>query len=75
MILSKRCEVRYCQEKQSWRLYDENDNPIDGECYETRDEAIKAGRCFCEETGDELCIFDKNSELVSKRKVNNKVGE
>ena len=28
MILSKRCEVRYCQEKQSWRLYDENDNPI-----------------------------------------------
>ncbi len=73
--MSKRCEVRFCQEKQSWRLYDENDNPIDGECYNSKQEAIEAGRVFCEETGDELCIFDKNNELVSKRKVNNTVGE
>ena len=49
--LSKECQVRYCNEKQSWRLYDEKDNPIDGKCYNTKEEAIQAGRQFCEETG------------------------
>lgn len=73
--MSKECQVRYCNEKQSWRLYDEKDNPIDGKCYNTKEEAIQAGRQFCEETGEELCVFDKDGSLVSKRRISQRAGE
>ena len=72
--MKEKCEVRFCKEKKCWRIYKDNES-INGECYQTKDEAVSAGRCYCEETGDELCIYNKNGELTSRRVVNNHVGE
>ena len=72
--MKEKCEVRYCQDKKSWRLYKNNES-VDGACYNTKDEAVEAGRNYCEETGDELCIYNKNGELTSRRRVQNHDGE
>jgi hypothetical protein len=72
--MKEKCEVRYCQEKKCWRIY-KNDESVDGECYSSKEAAVSAGRCYCEETGDELCIYNKTGELTSKRTVKNHVGE
>jgi hypothetical protein len=72
--MKEKCEVKYCQEKKCWRLY-KDDESVDGACYPSKEAAISAARCYCEETGDELCIYNKNGELTSRRIVNNHIGE
>ena len=73
--MNTKCEVKFCKEKKAWRLYNNNGECVDGMSYDTKDEAVSAGRAYCEETGDELAIYNKNGELTSKRKVANRIGE
>lgn len=73
--MNPKCEVKFCKEKKAWRLYNDKGECVDGVSYNTKDEAVSAGRCHCEETGDELAIYNKNGELTSRRKINNQVGE
>jgi hypothetical protein len=75
ITLNTKCEVKFCQEKKAWRLYNSNGESVDGASYQTKDEAVNAGRCHCEETGDELAIYNKNGELTSRRKINSRTGE
>lgn len=73
--MNSKCEVKFCKEKQAWRLYNENGESVDGMCYSSKEEAVSAGRCYCQESGDELAIYNKNGEMSSKRRLYNKVGE
>ena len=73
--MKDKCEVKYCQEKKCWRVYGSDGKAINDQIYSTKDAAVSAGRCHCEETGDELCIYNKNGELTSKRRINNQVGD
>ncbi len=73
--MNTKCEVKFCNEKKAWRLYNGAGECVDGASYQTKDEAVNAGRNHCEETGDELAIYNKNGELTSRRKINNRVGE
>ena len=73
--MNSKCEVKYCNEKKAWRLYNSNGECVDGVCYSTKDEAVSAGRSYCQETGDELAIYNKNGELTTRRKINNQTGE
>lgn len=73
--MNNKCEVKFCKEKKAWRLYNDKGECVDGMSYETKDEAVSAGRCYCQESGDELAIYNKNGELSSRRKIYNQVGE
>ena len=73
--MNSKCEVKFCNEKKAWRLYRNGMESVDGKCYDTKDEAVNAARRYCEETGDELAIYNKNGELSSKRRIYNQVGE
>ena len=73
--MNSKCEVKYCNEKKAWRLYNSTGECVDGVSYSTKDEAVSAGRSYCQETGDELTIYNKNGELMSRKKINNKIGE
>ena len=73
--MKNKCEVKYCNEKKCWCLYDQDGNQVVDSCFSSKEAAVKAARCHCEETGEELCIYNKNGELSSRRKVNNLVGE
>lgn len=73
--MNSKCEVKFCNDKKAWRLYRDGKESIDGKCYQTKDEAVNAARRYCEETGDELAIYNKNGELSSRRKVGNLGGE
>ena len=72
--MKEKCCVKFCQEKNGWCLY-KDDALVDETCYSSKEDAVSAGRCFCEETGDELCIYNKNGELSSRRIVKNHIGE
>ena len=73
--MNSKCVVKFCTEKKAWRLYRDGEQSIDGKCYDTKDEAVNAARRYCEETGDELAIYNKNGELSSRRKVGNSNAE
>ena len=73
--MNTKCEVKFCKEKKAWRLYNGKGESVDGLCYDTKEEAVRAGRMYCEETGDELAIYNKNGELSSRCKINNYVGD
>lgn len=73
--MNSKCEVKFCNEKKAWRLYNNDGESVDGVSYQTKDEAVSAGRCHCLETGEELAIYNKNGELTSRRKINKNVGE
>lgn len=72
--MNTKCEVKFCNDKKAWRIYKDGES-VDGMSYSTKDEAVMAARCYCQETGEELAIYNKNGELTSKRRVNNQVGE
>ena len=73
--MNSKCEVKFCNEHKAWRLYRNGVDPVDGKNYQTKDEAVNAARRYCEETGDELSIYNKNGELSSRRKVGKEVVE
>lgn len=61
--MNEKCIVKFCKEKKAWRLYNTQGESIDGMCYDTKDEAVKAGRAYCEETGDEMMVYNKNGTI------------
>ena len=69
ITLNTKCEVKFCKEKKAWRIYNSNGECVDGASYQTKEDAVNAGRQYCEETGDELAIYNKNGELTSRRKI------
>lgn len=73
--MNNKCEVKYCNEKKAWRLYNSEGESVDGVCYDTKDEAVSAARSYCQETGDELSIYNKDGKLSTKRRLYNEIGE
>ena len=73
--MNNKCEVKYCNEKKAWRLYNSQGETIDGISYNTKDEAVSAARSYCQESGDELSIYNKDGKLSTKRRMYNEIGE
>ena len=73
--MNTKCEVKFCKEKKAWRIYNNEGESVDGASYQTKEEAVNSARRYCEETGEELAIYNKNGELTTRKRINNQVGE
>ena len=69
--MNKCCEVKYDSSCKCWVICDKDGNKLKDKEYKNKQEALDEARCFCEETGSELSIYDRAGNLTSRRRINN----